>query len=270
MLTRRSFLQAGAVSGVATLTGCTVARDGEPTTRTTTAGPPLRLGVPEYRPYAFRGEDGPTGQVPEIARAAFGRLGVDVEIELVPYNAVRPGLTGGDLDMIGALRLVDTNCEWVAHYVADHLSHSALAVPAGNPLGLNTFEDVVAKNARLLAIADSLEETAVPNATIAPNAEVALTMLAEGRADCFAYDDITLRYLTARRPELAIGRIFEPPGGSPVYGFGFAPEHGAVADSLRDALAALRKSGEWSRVAEPFGFTEGNVLTAEDVDRTCE
>jgi ABC-type amino acid transport substrate-binding protein len=97
---------------------------------------------------------------------------------------------------------------------------------------------------------------------------VALAMLAEGRADCVAYDDITLRYLTARRPELGVGSTFDPPGGAAVYGFGFAS--GVSAESFKDALAALRENGAWRRAAEPFGFTEPNVLPDEDVDRTCE
>lgn len=283
--TRRAFLRAGAVFGASALAGCTTGRRGTPTSATTSAGRAhARLGVAEYRPYAYRGDDGLTGltgQVVEIARVAFARLHTDVEVQLVPYTALRPTFASGALDAVGALRRTRTNCAWVAHYVPDHVSNTALAVPAANPMGLATFADVVARNARLAVVADALEVGAaraagVGDLDVLPNAEVALATLAEGRADCVAYDDITLRHMAAARPRLAVGPSFALPGGAPVYGFGFASEHGALAESFAGVLAGLRDSGEWQRVARPFGFTEHNVLSGEDseedtdAEKACE
>lgn len=263
--------------GAGLLTGCTTRQDGTPaptTTRgrTSSRTPPpalpdkVTLGVFEYRPYVFRDEAGVvTGQVVEVARAVFEKLEVDVEVALTSYETVLSELTAGGFDLVGGLAIAARNCAVVDFSVPDHASLSALVVPAGNPKGLSTFTEVAATGARLAVVAGSLELSAAQRAgvrgiNVQPTSELVLGALLQGKVDCAAYDDITLRDRVATVPGLEVRPPFEPSGGAPLYGFGFAKDGDqALLAAFDEVLTDMHEDGEWLKVAGPFGFTDRNL-----------
>jgi polar amino acid transport system substrate-binding protein len=237
----------------------------------------VSLGVVEYRPYAYQDDAGElTGEVVEVVRAICDRLGSTLTVRLLPYEALLPAVESGHVDVVGGLSIRARNCATLDFTIPDHVSLTALVVPKGNPKGLTTFTEVVAKKARLAVVADSLEVTTADTAGVTglqpyPSAELMLRALTEGKADCAAYDDITLRVLLADQPVLELRPPFEPPGGSPRYGFGFRKgDDSGLRDAVDDILRDLHDSGEWLRIAEPFGFTERNIPETEDAgDEAC-
>jgi polar amino acid transport system substrate-binding protein len=268
------------VLGAGLLTGCTTTREGAPVPATpprpssrpssipsSSAGLPdkVTLGVFEYRPYVFRDGGVVTGQVVEVARAVFGELGVDLQVELAPLETVLPRMSAGGFDLVGGLAIAARNCGVVDFSVPDHVSLTALVVPAGNPQGLSTFTEVAATGARLAVVAGSLELTAAGEAgvrgiNVQPSSELVLGAVRQGQSDCGAYDDITLRERVAAIPGLEVRPPFEPPGGAPLYGFGFAKGgDGALRAAFDEVLTGLHESGEWLEIAEPFGFTDRNL-----------
>ena len=268
--------------GAAALTGCTTRYGGTPVAAT--ALPPeatlpdtVRLGVAEYRPYAYTDDSGElTGEVVEVVRAICDELGSELTVEVLPYDAVLPAVQAAHVDVVGGLSIRARNCASLDFTVPDHVSLTALVVPEGNPKGLDTFAEVVSKKARLGIIANSLEVSTADEAGVTgiqqyPTADEMLAAVKEKKVDCAAYDDITLRDMLTRETGLELRPPFEPRSGSPRYGFGFrkGDDSGLLA-AFDEALTQMHESGDWLRIASPFGFTESNLPDTESVsDQAC-
>jgi polar amino acid transport system substrate-binding protein len=289
VIRRRDLLRAGAVLGAAALTGCTTRHGGTPVAATT-VGPgetvpgggaeqeTVRLGVFEYRPYAYLDDSGTlTGEVVEVARAICDELGKALAVEVLPYEAILPAVEAHRIDVVGGLSIRAANCASLDFTVPDHVSLTALVVPKGNPKGISTFADVVSKKARFGVVADSLEVSFAEQAGVRgiqqyPTAEELLAAVTAAKIDCGAYDDITLRDTLTGEPGLELRPSFEPEGGSPRYGFGFRKAVDAeLLAGFDAALTRMHDNGEWLRVAEPFGFTEDNIPDTDRVsDEACQ
>jgi polar amino acid transport system substrate-binding protein len=272
-LARRDLLRAGAVLSAAALTGCTTQQAGVPVPATSlpaeTSEPQVpasvRLGVFEYRPYVFEKDGELTGEVVEVVRAVCRGLGATLQVSVVSYTEILPKMAAGDFHLVGGLSIAPRNCANLDFSVPDHISLSALAVRSGNPEKVTTFADIKTNGARLAVVADSLEFSGAVAAGIEglrqyPSAEEAVEAVRQGDVDCAAYDDITLRDLLAGKDGLELAESFDPPGGSPVYGFGFRKgENADLRASFDQGLATLHRSGDWLRLAEPFGFAARNA-----------
>lgn len=268
--------------GAAALTGCTTRYGGRPVAATSlapeeTLPDAVKLGVFEYRPYAYMDDSGElTGEVVEIARAICDELGSKLTVEIMPYEAILPRMETGGVDVVGGLSIRARNCASLDFTVPDHVSLTALVVPQGNPKGLSTLTEVVAKKARLGVIANSLEVTTAQEAGVQgiqqfPTADEMLAAVKAKKVDCATYDDITLRDMLSRETGLELRPPFEAQGGSPRYGFGFAKGGDpSLRDAFDEALTRMHDNGEWLRIAEPFGFTESNIPDTESVnDEAC-
>lgn len=280
-LGRRDFLRAGAVLGAAAVTGCTSRHGGPPVATTTTRksndlGMPslVRLGVAEFRPYAHRDNDGElTGQVVAVARFACGRLEIDVEFAIAPYDTLVPDLLAGRFDVVGGVAISPQNCARVARSVPDHQLLSALAVPTGNPKGLTTFTEVVATGARLAVAADSPELRGAQAAGVSELAVISrgelLQSVVDGRFDCVADNDVSLRDQAARMQGVAVRPPFEPVGGAALYGFAFNEDTTTLAAGFEGAVSDLHETGRWLDLSAKYGFTERNLpdpgVTSESV-----
>jgi polar amino acid transport system substrate-binding protein len=280
-LSRRDLFRTASLFGATALAGCTTTLGGTPVPATSRpSGKPrpdeLTLGVADYRPYAFKDDAGElTGEVVEVARAICDELGVALRVQVTPYDVLLPGVEAGHLDLVGGLSIREDNCARLDFTVPDHMSLTALVVPEGNPKKLSTYSEVVSTGARLAIVANSLEVGTTEAAGVRgvqtyPTTGELLRAVTEGVADCAAYDDITLRDLLTRTDGLELGPPFEPESGSPRYGFGFAKGDG-LRDDFDEVLSELQNTGDWLRIAKPFGFTESNIPYTERVsDKACE
>jgi polar amino acid transport system substrate-binding protein len=287
--TRRQFLSATTVLGAALTTGCAQEITGSPT-KDPDAKPASNVAEPEparkkvnvaiiaYPPYTI--EDGAelSGPVPDVARAVLGRLYVeDVQFQVVREEAqVMAALAAGTADFAGGLAIRPDLCANLSFSVPDYVSGTAFAVPAGNPKGLATYADVVGKNAKL-AVWDGLPEhtdavaAGVPAANLlALNDPVALLeAVRAGQADCFAFDELSLRELV--RNDGAGTEVvdpFMPQGRLPLIGaYCFPKSASDMLPTFNNALRDLHESGDWGAMVAPFGLTEFNAppddLTAE-------
>ncbi|MGB3437276.1 MAG: transporter substrate-binding domain-containing protein [Actinophytocola sp.] len=274
---RRDLLRAGAVFGAAALTGCTTQLDGTPVPATTPPpGQPLpgtvRLGVAEYRPYAFEDDAGElTGEVVEVVRAICEKLGSSLTVRAVPYETILENVESGELDVVGGLSIRSKNCASLDFTAPDHLSLTAIVVRAGNPKGINTFTEVASTRARLGVVANALEADNAQAAGVTglrtyQSSEELVQAVLEDQVDCAAYDDITLRDLLPAYAGLELRPPFEPVGGAPRYGFGFRKgDDSGLREAFDVVLRNLHASGEWLRITKPFGFTRSNLPDAERV-----
>ncbi|MCB0197129.1 MAG: ectoine/hydroxyectoine ABC transporter substrate-binding protein EhuB, partial [Anaerolineae bacterium] len=107
----------------------------------------VRVGFANENPYAFAQPDGTlSGEAVEVARAVFEQMGIEeMEGVLTEFGSLIPGLQAGRFDVITAGMYVNPGrCEQVFFADPEYKIGEALVVEAGNPLGLNSYEDIAA------------------------------------------------------------------------------------------------------------------------------
>jgi polar amino acid transport system substrate-binding protein len=270
---RRLLLGAAALGGGALLAGC--ASDGSTLGRARDAGV-VTIGIANEAPYGYTGADGAvTGEAVEVARAVFGALGVpEIRPVTVDFGELIPGLLlARQFDLIAAgMFVTPARCGDVAFSVPDYTAPTAFLVPAGNPQGVRTFADVRDRRLRLAVLGGAVEyryslDSGVPDDQVQQLADqqALLIAVAEGRADCAALTGISLRNALAGAQDTPVevtpgffpvigGRTIVPAGA-----FAVRPGDDDLLDGVNAHLRALHESGEWLRIAQPFGFGPGNV-----------
>lgn len=280
---RRDFLRMGAVLGAAVTTGCATTVGGTPSPdpaarrapkdTSTAPGVPtsMTIGLLAYQPYTIKNDDGLTGPVPEVALAVLDQLGVpDVKFQVMSQEEqLLTAMAAGAIDVGGGLTIRPDLCDQLTYSAPDHVSGTAFAVAAGNPKGLRTYADVVATGARLAVLTGLPEDgdavaAGVPDAAIVrlPNPTQLLEAVRNGQADCFAFDDISLRDMVKTDGQgLEVPDPFMPDGRLPLIGAYCFPT-GADTEfvaSFNHGLRDLHASGDWQQLVAPFGFTEFNA-----------
>jgi polar amino acid transport system substrate-binding protein len=247
----------------------------------------IAFGIANEAPYGFTDARGNvTGESVEVARALFAELGVpEVRPVTVDFGELIPGLTlARQFDVIAAgMFVTPQRCESVAFSVPDYTAPTAFLVPAGNPHGVATFDQVREQDLRLAVLGGAVEyryalDSGVAEARLQQLADQQALLLAveAGRADCAALTNISLSNAVAGNPgapvEVTPGFFPVIDGREVVSAGAFAVRLGddALLDALNTQLRALHTSGEWLRIAGPFGFGPDNVPGPEvTTERLC-
>ncbi|MEV5435950.1 ectoine/hydroxyectoine ABC transporter substrate-binding protein EhuB [Streptomyces sp. NPDC052682] len=284
--TRRSLLAGVAALGALGAAGCSrVAaasgtNGGDLLERLRAAGV-VRLGIAGEIPFGYIDKNGElTGEAPELAKVIFKRLGVG-RVQPVPteFGSLIPGLNSQQFDVVAAgMYVTPERCEQVIFADPDYQMMDAFIVRKGNPKGLHTYEDVVAKKAKLAtgtgyaeiqyAVEAGYKES---DMLIVPDQVAGLNAVEAGRVDVFAGTALTTREVVKKSVKAEVTRPFKPVvGGRPhVDGgaFAFRRTETRLRDAFNAELRKLKKSGELLRILRPFGFTEAEMtdLTAKEL-----
>ncbi|TDV54012.1 transporter substrate-binding domain-containing protein [Actinophytocola oryzae] len=285
-LSRRQLLSSATLLGAAVLGGCTTRVGGEAQPNpddlrriTETPPPPthdtVSIGIIAFEPYTEGTGAQLKGPIPDVARKILTDMGVPAVkfLLLNQQDMVLAAMAAGRIDIAGGLVLTPASCHGLKFSEPDFVSGTAFAVPAGNPKGLRTFADVAAQGAKVAVVAGSPEKTdALRGGAKAivemPEPNAILQAVRNGQADCFAFDDITLRHMVKTIGQgLEVAAPFMPDGRLPFVGAYAFQENTTLLDDFNDGLKKLHDSGEWLRMVTPFDFTENNAppadLTAE-------
>ncbi|MGX1543877.1 ectoine/hydroxyectoine ABC transporter substrate-binding protein EhuB [Streptomyces adustus] len=284
--TRRSLLAGVAALGAPAVAGCS-----RVATASTTKGGDLldrlraqgvvRLGIAGEIPFGYIDRNGDlTGEAPELAKAVFKRLGVR-RVQPVPteFGSLIPGLNSQQFDVVAAGMYVNPDrCEQVIFADPDYRMLDSFIVRKGNPKGLHTYQDVVAKKARFATGTGYAEIQYAVEAgyregdiLVVPDQVAGLNAVEAGRADVFAGTALTTREVVKKSRKAEATKGFAPlVGGKPhVDGgaFAFRPTETRLRDAFNVELRKLKRSGELFRILRPFGFTEAEMtdLTAKEL-----
>jgi polar amino acid transport system substrate-binding protein len=285
-------LSSATLLGAATVAGCSTRISGQARpdpddlrkVRETPKGPPMpdevTMVVVAYQPYTVKDGGGLSGPVPDVARKVLTGLGVrTVKFTVIDdQQKIYPMVAAGALELAGGLTIQPQLCGALTFSTPDYVSGTALAVPAGNPKGLNTYADVIAKGASV-AVMTGLPEQAdvaragVPGDRVRPMPEPlsAMEAVKNGQADCFAFDELSLRELVKSNGQgLEVPAAFMPDGRLPLVGaYAFAKDSPLV-EPFNQALKELHDSGEWLRMVKPFGLKEDNEPPADlTTEKAC-
>lgn len=241
----------------------------------------VRLGIAGEVPFGYIDKDGRlTGEAPELAKVIFKRLGVD-RIQPVPteFGSLIPGLNSQQFDVVAAGMYVNPErCRQVIFADPDYQMLDSFIVRKGNPLGLHSYKDVVAKKAKFAtgtgyadiqyAVEAGYERGDI---LIVPDQVAGLNAVETGRADVFAGTAITTREVVKKSGKAEATAPFAPlvKGKPHVDGgaFAFRPAETTLRDAFNVELHKLKKSGELFRILRPFGFTGAEMtdLTAKEL-----
>jgi polar amino acid transport system substrate-binding protein len=234
------------------------------------------IGYANEAPYGFTTPDGKlTGEAPEIAKHVLAKMGVNnVEGVITEFGSLIPGLKAGRFDIIAAgMFVLPKRCKQVNFSEPTYGIGQAFLVKAGNPKGLNNYDDV-AKNsdAKLAVMAGAVEgdyakKSGVPRAQVLvlPDPAAGMAAVKSGRADALALTSLAIgRIVEAAGPDSGLERAkpFSIIAGEFVKGhggFGFRKEDADLLAAFNEQLKPFIGTKEHLELIKPFGFTEGEL-----------
>ncbi|WP_294640532.1 ectoine/hydroxyectoine ABC transporter substrate-binding protein EhuB [uncultured Aureimonas sp.] len=232
-----------------------------------------RIAIGNEPPFTAVKADGTvSGAAPDVARAVFKRLGVeDVVASISEYGAMIPGLQARRFDAVTAgLFMKPERCGAVSYSEPILCDAEAFALKAGNPLNLKSYKDVADNpNARIGAPGGGTEErlaleAGVPRdrVVVVPDTQSGITMLQQGRIDVYSLPVLSINAAvkTANDPQI---EVVAPVQGAPVYcdGAAFRKQDTALRDAFDKELAAIKASGEFAQIIEPYGFSAAAAMS---------
>ncbi|MGI2329461.1 ectoine/hydroxyectoine ABC transporter substrate-binding protein EhuB [Planococcus sp. YIM B11945] len=247
----------------------------------------VNVGFANERPYAYQENDGSiTGQSVEIARAVFEEMGVEeMEGTVVDFDSLISGLNSRNFDAVTAgMYITPERCKNAAFGEPEYQIGIGIATQAGNPLEINSYEDIAGNpDAKVAVMAGAIEReymlaNGVAEGQIQQVSDISavITALDTGRVDAITMTDLTLR--TALQDQetenIQVIEDVEQPlvDGEEVIGYGaavFHPDDQELVDRYNEILAEFKESGKLLELMEPFGFTEDNLPGDVTTEELC-
>ncbi|GAF64899.1 amino acid ABC transporter amino acid-binding protein [Bacillus sp. TS-2] len=244
----------------------------------------IKVGVANEEPYGYIDlqTDNVTGANAEIARAVFEKMGYeDVEGEVTDWNSLIPGLNAGNYNVVTAgMDIRPERCEQAEFADVELVYGEGMAVAAGNPHNIYSYEDLVANEDLTVSIMSAanqieiLQQLGMDSSRIQTADSIAdnIAALESGDVDATVMTEATLTAALESANLEAIERAepFEQPviDGEPQVAYGAAvfadsDEGRELRDQYNEHLQELIDSGELLEIISEFGFGEENVPTGE-------
>lgn len=247
------------------------------------AGEPVRIGFANEVPWAYPGEDSePLGFVNEIALGVLEQMGItDIEPVVTEWGGLIPGLQANRFDLItGGMYIIESRCENVAFSEPVAQVGDAFIVPAGNPEGIQTYQDIKEQDAILVTgagynIIEVAKQEGIPESNImtVPGPTEILAAVRAGRADAGG-----MTFFTSKNLAKESGGDVEvtDPNALPEYtrnwaGIAFRNDNTEFLEAFNAALDDyLGSEAMMERVAE-YGYDESNIPNEEiTAEWACE
>ncbi|MCO5965440.1 ectoine/hydroxyectoine ABC transporter substrate-binding protein EhuB [Sinorhizobium meliloti] len=239
-----------------------------------------RVAIANEPPFTAVAADGKvSGAAPAVAREIFKRLGVpEIVASISEYGAMIPGLQAGRHDVITAgLFMKPERCAAVAYSQPILCDAGALAIRKGNPLSLTSYKDLAAnQNAKLGVPGGSTDEKLALQAgvprdrlIVVPDGQSGMKMLQDGRIDAYALPVLSINDLVNKAKDPNI-EVVAPLKDVPINCDGAAFRKGdqALRDAFDVELAKMKKSGEFAKIIEPYGFSAAAAM-ATSREKLC-
>ncbi|KMK77677.1 ectoine/hydroxyectoine ABC transporter substrate-binding protein EhuB [Alkalihalobacillus pseudalcaliphilus] len=248
------------------------------------SGDTITVGVANEEPYGYvdLATDEVTGANAEIARAVFQSMGYeDVTGEITDWNSLLPGLNAGNYDVVTAgMDIRPERCEQAEFANVELVYGEGMAVAAGNPHNLQSYEDLVAAEDLTVSIMSAanqiemLKQLGMDESRIITADSIAdnIAALESGNVDATVMTDASLSAALESANLDAIERVepFTQPviDGEPAVAYGAAvfadsDEGRELRDEYNEHLQELIDSGELLEIISEFGFGEDNVPTGD-------
>ncbi|MDO7787855.1 ectoine/hydroxyectoine ABC transporter substrate-binding protein EhuB [Desulforamulus aquiferis] len=234
----------------------------------------ITVGFANEAPYAYATPDGKlTGEAVEVARAIFNNMGIqEMNGVLTEFGSLIPGLKANRFDVITAgMYITEPRSKEVEFANPEYTIGEAIAVKAGNPLNLHSYQDIAANSkVKIGVMAGAVEFDMVVKSGVAkeqivtvPDQPSALAALQAGRVDVITMSGPALQTMLDNAKDSRVERVmdFTQPiiDGKAAQSFGaaaFRKEDKDFAEAYNQELEKLKQSGQLLEILKEFGFTE--------------
>ena len=234
------------------------------------AGETIRLGFANAPPWAHPAEDGsPIGFVNVITVDVLERMGhTNVEPVVTDWSGLIPSLVAGRVDIItGGMYILGARCENIDFSEPIGQFGNAFIVPAGNPKGLQTYEDIKNAGAVMAGVSGyvNIEEArrvGIPDDMViqVPGTTEVLAAVKSGRADAGAMTAVEA-HLIAKETE---GIDSTDTNALPEWtfnwvGIGFHQDDDGFREGFNAAMEGYIGSEQMLADVAQFDYIPGNV-----------
>ena len=259
---------AGAVVCMGVLAGPPLASQADELTDRIAAGDPIRLGFATAIPWAYPGEQGePLGFVNALTLVVLEEMGITkYETSVNEWAGLIPGLQADRYDLItGGMYILKSRCANINFSDPIGLFGDAFLVPAGNPKGIHTYQDIIRTGARLVTGAgfntvEAAKKEGVPESQmmlVAGEVEILAAMRA-GRADAA----VQTYFGALEHVDKSDGKFeVTDPAKLPIWtqnwvGIGFRKSDADFLDAFNEAMAKVIGGEKWMAAVSPYGYSE--------------
>lgn len=245
-------------------------------------GKPIRIGYANEVPWAYPGENNePLGFVNVITLDILERMGyTEIEQVVTDWGGLIPGLKANRYDIItGGMYILKNRCENIAFSEPIGVFGDAFIVPKGNPMGIETYKDVIAKGAVMVTASgyntvDHARKQGVPERQImqVPGPTEILAAVTAGRADCGI-----LTYFTAQTLKSKAGGAIDvtDPRALPDWtfnwvGIGFRHSDTEFLKKFNEVLEDYLGSEAMLESVKPYRYTESQLPGDVETDWICK
>jgi polar amino acid transport system substrate-binding protein len=276
---KRSFLTGMAL--VAVLVAGAVTAHAQTLLEKAKAGDPIRIGFANEVPWAYPGEDNkPLGFVNAIALGILNKMGItNIEPVVTEWGGLIPGLKANRFDVItGGMYILQSRCENVNFSDPIGVFGDAFIVAAGNPKGIETYQDIKDKGAVLATgagfnIVEVAKKEGIPESNImqVPGPTEILAAVKSGRADAGGVTFFTAQNL-AKESDGAVD--VTDPSKLPEWtlnwvGIAFRPSDSDFLAAFNKAEAEYLGSDDMMSAVAEYGYTKAQLPGDVTTEYAC-
>lgn len=246
------------------------------------AGETVRIGFANEIPFAYADDSGnAAGFVNAMTLGILANMGyTNIEAVQTEWGGLIPGLNAGRFDVVtGGMNILASRCENMAFSEPIATIGDGFIVAPGNPLGIETYEDIKNAGATLVTGAgysniEAAKSFGLTDADImiVPGPTEILAAVVAGRADAGTGTYFTMQQLA----DSTDGSVDVPdPNAMPEEtfnwaGIGFRFEDQDFVDAFNAALADYLGSDEMMEAVAEYGYSEATLPGDRTTAWVCE
>lgn len=231
----------------------------------------IRLGFATAVPWAYPGGNNePLGFANAFAMLTLAEMGyTEFETSVNEWAGLIPGLQARRYDIItGGMYILGSRCENINFSEPIGVFGDAMIVPAGNPKGINNYQDIITTKGTMVTGAgfnavEAAKREGVPSdqmLLVAGETEI-FAALKSGRADA-----AVMTFFSASEIVKQSNGEFEvtDPGAMPDWtrnwvGIGFRKDDDDFRIAFNEAMGSIIGSKAWLEAGAPYGYTASHL-----------
>ncbi len=265
MMRRRRFLEITAVLPTTLLVAC-----GKKSVDTAGMGPALRVGMDlSYPPFEMQDKSGkPDGVGVRIAEALAKHLGRPLEIVPMDFSGLIPALKTGNIDLIlSSMTATDERRKSIDF--SNPYAFTGLALLVRKDATIQSIDDLK-KSARKVSVkaATTGETWAMQNLpdverSVFENQTTCVLEVAQGRADAFIYDQLSIYKYAGENPQTTRGLL--NPFVEESWAIGIAKGRADLLADVNAFLEQFRKDRGFEKLGEQYLCEEKQFLESQGI-----
>lgn len=244
------------------------------------AGEPIRIGFANEAPFAYPGEEGePLGFVNAYTIGLLAEMGHDnIEVVVTDWGGLIPALNAGRLDIVtGGMNIMASRCDSIAFSEPMLVAGDAFLVKTGNPDDLNTYQDLIDKDATFVTgvgynQVEIARREGVPDNRImqVPGPTEILAALRANRAQAGGVTHFTAIEMAGNHDDIEVSDVTQLPEWTLNWaGIGFRKDDQDFVDQFNAAQESWLGSEPMMELVAEYGYGAENVPQDTTTEWVC-